>query len=92
MILFCDLCATSWDTDDPNQDRRCEHSDELEQRAKLPDGYQPGCPNWHCPCWQPGVVCGKFMGYSRSRYCPRCGWTRELHKPKPHSVVCTIVT
>jgi hypothetical protein len=84
MILSCDLCATSWDSDDPNQDRRCKHSDELERRTapKLPDGFQPGCSNWRCMCWEPGAVCEEFMGDSSYRHCPRCGWTRELHKPK----------
>jgi hypothetical protein len=83
MILHCDPCATSWDTDDDrNQDRRCVHSDELEQRAKLPDGYQPGCSNWQCMCWEPGKVCDEFMGGNKYQHCPRCGWARELHEMK----------
>lgn len=47
---------------------------------QLPDGYAPGCSNWHCICWEPGAVCDEYMGpVDGSKHCPRCGWTREKH-------------
>jgi hypothetical protein len=49
------------------------------ENPEPPDGYQPGCPNRQCLCWRPGRVCDEFMGLEDWRYCPRCGWARELH-------------
>jgi hypothetical protein len=45
----------------------------------LPDGFMPGCTNWRCSCWEPGRVCDEFMALDGWKYCPRCGWSKELH-------------
>jgi hypothetical protein len=68
-------------TDDQILARYGEAPRSLVETTEPPEGYQPGCSNRHCLCWQPGAVCDEFMGQDESRYCPRCGWAHELHKP-----------
>lgn len=50
MILFCDLCATSWDTDDPNQDGPAVRTQRRVGAARETSGRLPtGLPELALP-------------------------------------------